>query len=201
MGIRYLSKKSTVESSLQLKISKLREWGYLKGYGTGKLTWSDGWGHESNISCQTDIRCGQPYVRLCYTFTNLREETRAYDYRICLRKTPCNLGGYRWWFICTLCMRKVASIMLSSQSPLFVCRTCQNLSYVSRQRYSRQFIAMGRLFDYEKKIERLSEQIKRYYYRRRPTKKYRKLLAIQAMYKRNSTFMLQEIQAALQPKR
>ena len=68
-----------------------------------------------------------------------REEQIAQ--KIFLDWTPCNYGGYRPWFVCMDCGRKVAKIYFGGKN--FACRHCLNLTYTSCQesdsRFSRFF--------------------------------------------------------------
>lgn len=44
-----------------------------------------------------------------------------------LTKTPCNYGGYRSWFLCPGCCRRVAVLYLKSYT--IKCRNCHDLVY------------------------------------------------------------------------
>lgn len=48
-----------------------------------------------------------------------------------LESTPCPFGGRRWWFRCWLCDRRCARLYRAHS--LWECRTCQRLTYRSRQ--------------------------------------------------------------------
>jgi len=66
-----------------------------------------------------------------------KDELRPSSFTILLTSTPSNLPGCtgrRWWFYCPKrgCSRRC--IDLYAIGPLWSCRTCQGLSYVSRRR-------------------------------------------------------------------
>lgn len=51
---------------------------------------------------------------------------KDYNYSIRLDKTPCNYGGYRYWFICPNCNKRVGVLYCAG---LYVCRHCIGASY------------------------------------------------------------------------
>ena len=46
-------------------------------------------------------------------------------------RTPCNYGGFRTWFLCPHCRRRVA--LIYGAGKYFLCRHCYNLTYASQQ--------------------------------------------------------------------
>lgn len=186
MGRYYLNSKSTVEDSTQLSIFKLKEFGLLKGRSATTLTWT--WrlsGHKSSIGIVIDTE--DLYAKVNYTITdrNTGEKT-DYDYKISLTTTPCYFGNVRYWFICPLsvngvyCGRRVGTLYLASGAKYFGCRHCYNLSYESRN--EPRLARLGGI-GYPIKAERLYEELymkmKRWTWRGRPTRKARKLQALE----------------------
>jgi len=51
---------------------------------------------------------------------------------VSLDETPCNYGGTRKWFICEACEKRV--VVLYGVGKYFHCRTCNDLSYFSKQK-------------------------------------------------------------------
>jgi len=49
---------------------------------------------------------------------------------ISLTSTPCNFGGYRFWFLCPACGKRVAILYKDGD---YRCRDCHNLTYLTRQ--------------------------------------------------------------------
>ncbi len=187
MSRYYWSKKDTVEDGTKLNIFKLKEFGLLGGYRSNTLTWTRSLsGHKSSVGIVVDVM-DEPYVKLNYTFTDHDSgEKTDYDYKIQLTTTPCHYGGVRYWFICPLvrnglpCGRRVGTLFLSSGCKYFGCRHCYDLSYESRNecRLGR-FGQMGYVLKADRQIEELREKIKRWTWRGRPTRKVKKLNALE----------------------
>lgn len=57
---------------------------------------------------------------------------KEYSYLIPIEKQPCNYGGYRSFFKCPLCQKRMRFLYFAEQS-LFLCRKCLNLSYESQR--------------------------------------------------------------------
>ncbi len=53
---------------------------------------------------------------------------KDYSYIIPIDKQPCNYGGFRYFFKCPLCQRRMRILYFAQQS-IFLCRKCLNLSY------------------------------------------------------------------------
>jgi hypothetical protein len=189
MGRYYFDAKTTVEQATQLNIFKLKEFGLLDGFRASTLTWTHRpSGHENSIGITVDIEEPKPYVKVKYTNTSRSTgEKTDYDYKISLTTTPCNFGGVRYWFICPLskngvyCGRRTGTLYLASGGHYFGCRHCYNLSYESRNESRLGRIGnIGFPIVAERKIEELYSQIKRWTWRGKPTRKARKLKAIEA---------------------
>lgn len=154
----------------------------------GQGFWTNSFGEETgSIGIVVSTLEGENYVRFNYTVTdrNLGEKT-DYDYEVQLTTTPCNFGGVRYWFICPLsrngvcCGRRVAKLNLAPGANYFGCRHCYDPSYESRNepRLAR-FGCIGYPLKVERQYEELYEKIKRWTYRGRPTRKGRKLQALE----------------------
>jgi len=48
---------------------------------------------------------------------------------IILQKTKPHFGGYRWWFTCPICKRRMGKLYLTSKGNYFACRRCCDLRY------------------------------------------------------------------------
>ena len=187
MGRYYFDSKTTVEQATQLNIFKLKEFGLLDGYRSSTLTWTRRLsGHKSSIGILVDTE--ELYAKVNYTTTDRNtDEKTDYDYKISLTTTPCNFGGVRYWFICPLsingvyCGRRTGTLYLASGGKYFGCRHCYDLSYESRNE-SRlgRFGNIGYAIVAERKAEELYSQIKRWTWRGKPTRKARKLKALEA---------------------
>lgn len=54
---------------------------------------------------------------------------KAHSYSIRLDKTPCNYGGYRYWFRCPSCSKRVSVLYCAGT---YVCRGCIGACYASQ---------------------------------------------------------------------
>jgi hypothetical protein len=188
MGRYYWDKKRTVQECKSVSIPFLRKEGFLSGYYLGAIVWSDRFGAETaSMSVEASTRYGNSHLRLIYTMTdrNTGEET-SFDYKVPLVSTPCNFGGLRWWFVCALsrngvsCGRRVGTIYRPPRADYYGCRHCYDLSYESRNRTrSGMFAAYGGVLRVSKQMENLRGQIKRWTYRGNPTRRVRRLNALE----------------------
>jgi hypothetical protein len=175
MGRYYPGRKATVEESCDLSIYRLKKWGMLKaGHTTTVVTWvSSHTGKESRIGLEVNMT-GEPHAKLTYSVTDGEGNTTPYDSKVDLITTPCNLGGVRYWFACPWCGRRVGGLYLSPGEYYFKCRRCCNLSYRSRNREAVE--AWGHT---SRQIEKLYGEIRRWTWRGRPTRKVRRLRALE----------------------
>lgn len=68
---------------------------------------------------------------------------KEHSYTIPVEKLPCNYGGFRYFFKCPLCEKRMRFLYFAEQS-LFLCRACLNLGYNSqRLRPSRRLGEQG----------------------------------------------------------
>ena len=175
MGRRYNKKKTTVERSLDLSISSLREWGMLRPDSEPiVVTWTRRHiGHESPVL--VDVRMGEEsYVKFTYFTSDGEGNVIPHDSEADLLTTPCNLGGVRYWFACPWCGKRVGSVYIAPGDHIFKCRHCNNLTYRSRNRSILE--TFGHISRQVDKIK--DEKIRRWTWRGRPTRKVRRLRAL-----------------------
>ena len=175
MGRWYYRRKATADESCDLNIFRLKKLGMLAGLRSITTTWTSSMTGKKTTALVTVDVTGDPYVRLTYTLGDSKGNTRDYDYQVSLVTTPCNLGGIRYWFACPSCYGRVGVIYLAPGGVHFMCRHCNNLSYNSRNESN----VFGKLGVTDRKIEKLRSEIKRWTWRGRPTRKVRRLLALQ----------------------
>lgn len=190
MGRYYFDAKTTVEDCRSVSISFLKKYGYLSAECCkwGGISWTNCYGEKtSSIGIVASTFEGESFVRFYYTATdrNTGEKTE-YDYKVRLTTTPCNYGGVRYWFICPLsrngvyCGRRVAKLYLAPGANYFGCRHCYDLSYESRNETRIGMFGMfGQVLKTEKQIEELSSRTKRWTYGGKPTRKARRLQALE----------------------
>jgi len=120
----------------KLQISFLKKEGYLDYPKTGIIEWRKD-NEVSSIGIESHIDEYHPYLRLLYTQTNDKGNKRSFDYKIFLHRTPCNYGGYRYWFMCPLSRSEMTcgrlSAVLYQAGYYFGCRHCHNLTYRCRK--------------------------------------------------------------------
>ena len=176
MGRRwYDNRKATVDESCRLKISDLRERGMLRGEEAfEKIAWTSSMRGEITTALISVDVTDEPFAVLVYTLTDREGNKTDYDYKVSLVTTPCNLGGVRYWFGCPSCGRRVAVLYLAPGDVRFRCRNCNNLSY-----HSRNNCPVAKFGVTSREINELRSQIKRWTWRGRPTRKIRRLRALE----------------------
>ena len=175
MGRYYYNKKATVEESCDLTIFQLKERGMLNtGHTATVITWvMKNTGQESSIALEVNMT-SEPYARFMYSISDGKGNSTPYNFEVSLVTTPCNFGGVRYWFVCPECSRRVGGLYLVLGDANFVCRRCNNLTYRSRNR-----CVMGALGHTSRQIQKLRCEIKRWTWRGKPTRKVRKLRALE----------------------
>ena len=171
----FYNKKATTEESYDIDIRVLKKRKLLSGKHSTTITWTHNRSDKvATIGIEVDVT-EDPLIRLYYYLTDRDDGTETkYDYEVSLITTDCNLGGVRYWFACPHCGRRVGVLYLAPGDEYFRCRHCNNLSYQSRNRSTLE--AFGHT---SRQIDELHSQIKRWTWRGRPTRKVRRLQALQ----------------------
>ena len=187
--------KAIAERSNGLSIFWLKKYGYLQkggGFKSGGIKWTYG-SSESSIGFvvttnMQDISGEDDNIRLQYAQADRWSGKKEnLDYKIRLTTTSCNYGGVRYWFICPLsknriyCGRRVG--VLYNIDKYYGCRRCGEIAYYSQRRGGR-FRGSSVSFP---DIKRVEKEIKRYYYKGKPTRKYKRLIRMRN--KLNNDFM------------
>lgn len=73
--------------------------------------------------------------------------------RLFFEETPCNYGGYRIWFKCPGCSRRVGVLYSNGWSLGLYCRHCLDLTYRDRQHKGGMFFEVGRIIRKQNKIK------------------------------------------------
>ena len=119
--------KITTESQHQIDIRWLKKNGFLQPHNGGSLSWSIGDQQTGSIGYRVEIN----QIKLNYRHRPRGGEWEDVEQTISFDQTPCNYGGYRTWFLCPRCWRRVA--VLYGAGKYFLCRHCYGLSYSSQQ--------------------------------------------------------------------
>ena len=125
--------KVTVESGLTLDLGNLLRQRLLVSGAVafGSIVWTTTAtgrrcatiGYEAHMS---DL--DGAYVRLHY-----RVNGAAQDYRVWLRRTPCRLGGFRWWWQCPHTGADAAKLYLPPGAKVFASRRAYRMAYRSER--------------------------------------------------------------------
>lgn len=168
------------EQMNSINIFWLKRHGYIPkggGYIGGSLKWT--WGAEPSGSIGIYVLTGEEnYARLFYTHTDSWSGEKAeMDYRVRLVTTPCRYGGKRYWFLCPLvrngipCERRVGVLY---GEKYFGCRYCYDVAYNAQFEGGR--IRTGSVT--EPDVKKAYNEIKRFYYRGAPTRRYRRYMRL-----------------------
>lgn len=111
-----LDEKTRVESCTSLSVKELQRDKILSKELSVVISWGN-----NNIG----LKSYGDYIQFAYG-----SKERKYDYCMGLDKTPCNYGGYRYWFICN-CGKRTSKLYLRNY--YFRCRCCHDLTYRSQQ--------------------------------------------------------------------
>ena len=120
------SLKTTTESQLRIDIRWMKKNGYLKpGYG-GSMSWECNGNDTGSVNYRIETDC----MILNYRHRPRGGQWESVEQHISFDQTTCNYGGYRLWFKCPLCSRRVA--ILYGMGKYFYCRHCYGLTYTSQ---------------------------------------------------------------------
>lgn len=162
--------------ALQLRISRLKEWGYLEKGQTmsGTITWSTNGNPTGSISIKTNTLGEQPYVELDYNF---RDEHR--NYKVYLTSTPSNLNrGEIWYFNCPQTNKRCRK--LYSIGGYFFHREAFNGCMYESQTQSKKYREMERTFGAYFKSDKLYEELYSKNFKKtyagKPTKRYLRIM-------------------------
>lgn len=178
----YDGARDTVEGRKKVSIFWLNKQKFIPeevgSISYGSMSWSMNGEPTGNIRYSVCIpEFGDGYINLTYKIKGWHEpeeDYRDYDYQVDLDRVRCNLGGFRWYFKCLYCRRRVG--ILYMHGDYFVCRHCANLSYQSCNENKRYRYRMFRAITDEDKAYELYQEVKREYYNGKPTRKYKRYL-------------------------
>jgi len=140
--------RETTSNQKQIDIRWLRKQNYLRPGISGSLSWSS----RGEITGTIDFRMEENNMILNYRQRPYDGEWEDIEQVVPITKTPCNYGGYRKWFLCPRCWKRVG--VLYGVQKYFLCRRCYNLTYESSNASPLQ-----RIFDKARKLrEKLGGQ-------------------------------------------
>ena len=104
--------KETVQS---LSIVTLKQYGFLRRNGlSGSVLW--GYSKITIEICTSLYYMPDPRITFKFEEKDCNGIMQNFHYYVNLAKSPCNLGGYRYWFICPIikngeiCERRVGML-------------------------------------------------------------------------------------------
>ena len=124
-GCRW-SKVTTIEETKRIDIRWMRKSGMLRLGRTGRLSWNRG-GEPAGWIQYTILG---DRMQLDFKYREFGGEWQPVTQSVMFDRTPCNYGGFRQWFLCSRCSRRVE--ILCSDGPYFYCRKCCQLPYASQ---------------------------------------------------------------------
>ena len=119
--------KTTTESQYWIDIRWMKKQGYLRTGSFGSLSWSSRGEQTGSIGYHME----ENRMILNYRRQPRGGEWEDVEQEISFDRTQCNYGGYRSWFLCPHCGRRVA--LLYGAGKYFLCRNCYNLTYGCQQ--------------------------------------------------------------------
>jgi hypothetical protein len=193
----YSGARDTVEQTKRIEFSWLRKNDYLCGFKGGNIKWSINGETTGNINIRVDTYSDLPNIKFSYKVRRYgAEEWKDMDFSFQIESLPCRFGGKKWFYICGLyingkyCGRRARVLYMAGN--YFGCRKCANLSYESCNEGKRFRHGIWKVFSNEIKAEEyFQENVKRRFYRGKPTKKYKRYLRLTDNYSEKDLYELE----------
>jgi hypothetical protein len=174
-----INNRLVVDYLVSISVFWLKRDGYFKTRKSGTYVWT--WNYSENsvkvriLSNYDSIEKSIDSIYLIFPHIS-STGGKSFFQEILLTNTRCNLGGQRFWFVCE-CGRRVGILYLGNEQ--FACRNCQNLTYQSRNENRRSGLyALFRRLSAYKQIDKLKEQMKRRFYKGKPTRNLKRISKI-----------------------
>jgi len=182
------------DDALQMNISKLKKWGYLKPNqitSGSTITWSRNGEETGSISINADTYTEQPYIELDYKF---RDEPRKY--KVKLVSVSSNLGkGEVWYFLCPQTNKRCRK--LYSIGGYFLHREaftgCMYDSQIQSKHYRQLDKVLGQSFRAEKLREEIYKKHFKKTYAGKPTKRYLRIMKQLNLNEANSSLEIRQM--------
>ncbi len=189
--------RDTTGGAKKVDLSWLKKQDFLCGYRNGNISWSSNGESTGNVTVQVDIDSGNPNIKFIYKVRRRgEEEWRDMDFSFRMESTPCRFGGKKWFFVCGLyknsqyCGKRVR--VLYQAGDYFGCRKCADLTYDSCNEGKRTRYGIWKAFTNESKAEEYYlKNVKRHFYRGKPTKKYKRYLEIEGNFTERDLYEMQ----------
>lgn len=177
--------RDTTTNNRSFSVFDLRRWRKLEAdctYYGAYVVWSVHGEETARIGYSVSTVENNAYVQLDYKTRGNSDEWTPIEYKVPLEAVNCNFGGKRWFFRCPLyksqryCGRRVA--VLYQIGSYFGCRYCANLTYDSCNESKRYRGWPWKVISNSWKADQLVDQLRQTHYRGKPTRKYRRYLAL-----------------------
>ncbi len=189
--------RGTTEGAKRIELAWLKKHRYLGGFFGGTLSWSSNGESTGSINIRINTSSDNPNIEFDYKTKGYSEsEWKEIKYSLSMVSIPCRFGGKKWFFVCGLyknniyCGKKARN--LYKVGDYFGCRKCANLSYQSCNE-SKKYTGMYKLLSQHWKSEEYYEKnVKRCFYKGKPTRKYKRYLKIDGNYTEKDLMLMKK---------
>ncbi|MEK6909284.1 MAG: hypothetical protein AABX23_04500 [Nanoarchaeota archaeon] len=116
----------------------------------------------SNISILSSNKKLSDYERNLKLEYAREEQYESDSFNLKLADSRCNLGGWRLWFMCQGCEKKVGTLFYKYDPQNLRCRNCLNLTYEARQNKRKEaFHLIGNAIRLKQKYDLIGERLLR----------------------------------------
>ena len=158
-------RKRMVEECYDLDMALLRKRIDFNKIDLTSIAWTSSWGRKLRVFIIHKPK--EPFIIFYQRKNRQTGQNEVISYKLPWEATPCNYGGFRYWFLCPSCHSRRRVLYLPYESKYFACRKCYNLCYESQQEGKSFWWALM------KGIKDLPKWEKQYYRARSPKKKAR----------------------------
>jgi len=157
----------------QIRLQRLKEWGYLKanGWQYFSITWHHnlGWNESKSITVRMSLD-EEPHLILDYLLNG-----EAVNYRVNLVSVPSNIGkGLVWYFVCPKTNKRCRKLHLV-EGYFYHHSAFENTCYLSEtfaDEWKEKYKDIQKLKRNDKAYNFLYAKHRRTHYKGKPTKKY-----------------------------
>jgi len=112
----------------------------------------EGYTTAGHLSILINFNIFNMFITLNYSYKD-----KKYSYIIPIQKVNTNNKGYKLYYTCPKCLKRVGKLYKAPSKEYFMCRKCSNLIYYA-QKVHNKTMDKYKSFEYECKIEELYEK-------------------------------------------
>ncbi len=135
-------KKRMVEECWDLDMKWLKDRIDFTKKDWASISMKSSWGRKFIAIITYEPR--DPLVIHYHWYNAKSEINEVLSCRLQWEATPCNYGGFRYWFLCPSCFSRRRILYMPYGAKYFSCRICYNLCYESQQESKSMWWAMSR---------------------------------------------------------